>query len=195
MADGIILLLGVRFKTGFPPPPMGPWRTRQQPIAGGIHPAARSGMRKTGARVRPDGRRGLFSKEALVALQRRPIPILELRLLSGSSPGGLMVQFPAQHPATQLLPITLRINQMEMPGLIDRFRGRHRMARFHCQQEKSFILPHHACGKGVGPCLLPGQTAGEWQGRPLFIKGKSFDPLTEWSVAGRVQAPDSLTCF
>ena len=90
-----------------------------------------------------------------------------------------MVEFPAEHIPAKVFPITLCINQMQVPCLIDFLRGRHWMTRFACEAEKTFVFADHTRRKHMTPSLFARQTAGEGKRHSRFIELEAFDALTQ----------------
>ncbi len=90
-----------------------------------------------------------------------------------------MVEFPAEHVPTEVLPITLCINQMQMPGLIHFLGGSHRMSRFACEAEEALVFADDAGRKHMTPSLLARQAAGEGKRRSRFIEHEVFDALPQ----------------
>lgn len=90
-----------------------------------------------------------------------------------------MVEFPAEHIPAKVFPITLCIDQMQVPCLIDFLRGRHRMSGFDCQAEETLILTNDTRRKHMTPSLFARQTAGEGKRHSRFIELEAFDALPQ----------------
>lgn len=90
-----------------------------------------------------------------------------------------MVEFPAEHISAKVLPITLCINQMQMPCLIDFLGWRHRMTRFACEAEEALVFVDDAGRKHMTPSLLTRQAAGERKRYSRFIEHEAFDAFAQ----------------
>ena len=86
-----------------------------------------------------------------------------------------MMEFGPENAATEVLPITARVNQMQVPYLIDLLRWRDRMPSLDSEDEETFVFPDDPRGKHVAPSLFAGKPAGKWQRRPRLIQWEVFD--------------------
>jgi hypothetical protein len=67
--------------------------------------------------------------------------------------GGVMVQRPPQHPRTEVVPVGVAAQQMQMPHLIHLVGRRDRMVCHQGQEHKLAVLLDGAQGKGPAPAV------------------------------------------
>ena len=136
-------------------------------------------MREPQRRFRPDRRRSGFAKNLLIAIECFLIPVGEFPSFFGPTVCRFVMQFPAQHLAAQPVPVAFRVNQMQMPDLIHRFRRSHRMPCHHRQAKEALVFPNHPGGECVTPSLFSRQAAGERKHRLPVIQFESLDPRSK----------------
>lgn len=75
-----------------------------------------------------------------------------------------MVQFGAEHPGAEGLPVIARVGEVEVPGLIDRIGWRHLVPGGHGEIAEPLVFADHALGMGGVPAVLAGKAGGEGKG-------------------------------
>src|SRR6476660_51003 len=93
-----------------------------------------------------------------------------------------MMQLPAEYIATECVPVTLRIREMQVPRLIDLVRGRNFVSGDHGQKQESPILVYHAKGVGMRPTVFACKPGTERQSVARFIKMKIANTLPQLSM-------------
>src|SRR5262249_55293975 len=73
---------------------------------------------------RPYVFRRRYAKDAMIQNERSGIEVTKLVALFGAATGRVVVQGAAKDPAAKVVPVALRVDEMQMPGLIDRIGGR-----------------------------------------------------------------------
>jgi len=126
----------------------------------------------------PDVRRGGVAEGGGVALQGAAVPVVVLGGLGGAALGGAVVEGAAEGLPAELGPITVGVNEVQVPGLVHLLRGGDGVAGGHGQVGKTAVLLHDAQRVGEAPAMVPGEALGKGETRVGVIQaeGGDFEP-------------------
>lgn len=91
-------------------------------------------------RARPDIFRRSFTEDSLVTFPGRLVPAFELRPLRIAAFRWAVMERKPEDPATEAIPVAVRVAEMQMPHLIHRVRRRYRMPRLGAKNQKTFVF-------------------------------------------------------
>lgn len=129
---------------------------------------------------RPDVGRCVLAEELRVAVERALVPVGELGILGRTSLAWAVVKRLPQNFRAELTPIGLGVEQVQVPRLIDRVRGRDRMSCPDGEEEKAPIFLEDARGEAGRPAVLIGEPGGEVVGRFRGIDAKLAEFRPQW---------------
>lgn len=132
----------------------------------------------------PDVRRRRGSEPLLIGGQGAGVPIDVLGLLGAAAAGGTVVEGEPEYLLAPGVPVVVRVDQVEMPGLIDGVAGRHRVSGAGGEEEEAAVFVDDAGGVGVGPAVVAGEATFESEDGCLGTDGVGFDPVPEVVVPG-----------
>src|SRR5262249_35182810 len=99
-----------------------------------------------------------YVKDALIQIERSGIEVTKLAALFCAATGRVVVQGAAKDPAAKVVPVALRVDEMQMPGLIDRI-GRRNLATCRQREVAEFLVfRNYPDGIVRRPAVLAGQT-------------------------------------
>ena len=84
----------------------------------------------------------------------------------------------------QIVPVGVGVNQVKVPGLIDRVARGDRVARTDGEVEEAAILGDHQPGERERPAVLAREPLREGQGGPGRIERERLQPAQEGVVVG-----------
>jgi hypothetical protein len=103
---------------------------------------------------RPDIGGRALAEEARVAVECALVPVGEFPVFRRATLARAVVKRLSEHLRAEFAPIRFRIEQVQMPRLVDGIGGRDRMSSAHGEEEETAILLEDARGECGGPAVF-----------------------------------------
>ena len=110
------------------------------PMVARVHAHAVDIVAEAACCVGPDIGRRRFVEQSLVAGFRLLVQVMKLGLFVRAAFRWSVVDRRAEHPTAEIVPVRTRVNQVQVPGLIDLLRRRDGVPRRHGQEHEFLVL-------------------------------------------------------
>ena len=167
-----------------PPSPTREPQLRNYPIATEIHAPPDEIVAESLLGGGPNVARRRLAEYLRVTGNRTFILRVKVFLFAGSAARRPVMNPVAQYAAAEIVPIAVRVDQMQMPDLVYIFAGRHCMIRRDSQKHEPLVLVDHSHRIAQRPAVLSRQTAGERELRRRIVERKAVNPLPKFRPLG-----------